>query len=110
MALREFADDAGRQWKVWDSRPGKPQPNSAEARYLTAQGGENAKRFTPGRGEGWLTFTSDTERRRLSPIPTDWERADDTALRRYLVSADAVPTNAGLVGFAKRTDDESRNA
>ena len=46
--------------------------------------------------QGWLTFTSPEERRRLAPIPVNWEVATDAELRGYVERASpAKPTPPG---------------
>lgn len=60
MGYRELQDDSGRVWRVWDTRP-------VAANALRS--------VSPTFAEGWLTFESDDERRRLAPIPTEWEVA-----------------------------------
>lgn len=59
MALREFDDEHGRQWTVWEVHP------TIAGRI---RNGEVALR--PEMAEGWLAFeAADGERRRLAPIP-----------------------------------------
>lgn len=79
MALREFRDDRGRTWQVWDTHP-----TSAQLKV---------DRKLKGRVTGgWLTFTSGAERRRLVPIPRGWAKAKEPALRAWLLAArDANP-------------------
>ena len=55
MPIREFKDSNGIEWRVWSTRPSNP---SFVVEPLRA---------------GWLTFDSDGERRRLSPVPPGWE-------------------------------------
>jgi hypothetical protein len=55
MAIREFTDSKGVSWRVWTTEPGAPNLVSADYR------------------DGWLSFDSATERRRLAPIPKGWE-------------------------------------
>lgn len=69
MAYREFNDEAGRSWRVWDTYPQKPQ--------IVAPGFEN----------GWLSFETDGEKFRLVPIPPDWERGTEAGLRTLLHAA-----------------------
>ena len=57
MPIREFTDSAGVKWRVWSTIPAAP---SAYDESLRA---------------GWLTFESGAERKRLAPIPEDWEEA-----------------------------------
>lgn len=69
MALRTF-DLAGRTWEVWDVRPEVPA------------------RFVDHLATGWLCFACGDERRRIWPIPEEWEEWD----QRRLVSALRVST------------------
>ena len=52
--MREFSDDAGRPWRVWDTVPVTTAGLATELR------------------EGWLTFDDGAERRRLWPVPPNW--------------------------------------
>jgi len=96
MALRAFVGPDGREWQVWDTRPTTPAPNvrspgaSSTARPFDT--GSEFGRVSKKREGGWLTFTAETERRRLSPIPDEWEQADETALRALLAAADPITT------------------
>jgi hypothetical protein len=87
VALRGFVGDDGKEWQVWDTRPAVPTPNAKFAAATTA--GELA-RISKKREAGWLTFTAAADRRRLSPIPDDWETADETSLREMLAAADRI--------------------
>jgi hypothetical protein len=95
MALREFRDEKGHRWRVWNVAPqvplwmsgvaaGEAEPTGAAA-VLAAR-----KRLTPGLEQGWLCFENDTEKRRLSPIPAGWAEAPETELRRMCADARAV--------------------
>ena len=70
MAYRSFTDRDGTVWQVWDVVP------SSTVRH-TLSG-------------GWLTFESETEKRRLAPVPLYWVSADDAELERLMRSATAV--------------------
>jgi hypothetical protein len=76
--LREFTDYSGGTWRVWDVTPQSRQ--KSEKRGL---------RITPV--DGWLVFESDTERRRLGPIPEGWESGDDAALSYLCARAKVIP-------------------
>jgi hypothetical protein len=98
MPLREFPDSFGRIWQVWDTYPkgansaGKGE--SALSKYMAdqvAHGGSQPTSVRPQYEAGWLTFKFDDERRRLAPIPAQWEIADDATLREYLDSAHKSP-------------------
>ena len=65
MAVRAFTDADGTSWRVWNTRPSKDGLYSGEFR------------------EGWLTFESATERRRLAPIPSNWEDVSIERLKLF---------------------------
>jgi hypothetical protein len=87
VAYREFVDDAGTLWRVWDTHP-------VAANTL--------RTVSPTYATGWLTFESGGERRRLAPIPPDWEIASRAlmghwcarALRVHALDRDQPPTEA----------------
>jgi hypothetical protein len=64
MAYREFFDEGGQTWRVYEVRPGEG------GRVVSAQ-----------LAGGWLTFESSAEKRRLAPIPAGWfELPEDSLL------------------------------
>jgi len=73
MAYREFQDEDGRDWRVWDTFPQKPQ--------IVAPGFEN----------GWLSFETEGEKFRLAPIPPDWHLGEVSRLRQLLRLARQPP-------------------
>lgn len=88
MPYRTFADDQGKSWEVWDVRPGRverrgeerraerPEPWAGTDRRVSSdrrQLPELRVRLTGALAAGWLVFKSDDEKRRLAPIPPDWE-------------------------------------
>ena len=109
MSLRTFVDSAGREWQAYDV-----VPREEERRHYDRRSGEvqleqfealedrreSDRRLTVGgRSErigaaGWLCFEAGEERRRLSPIPEDWRRVDDTQLEAYMRSARQVKSAA----------------
>jgi len=61
MAVREFTDSKGVEWRVWDVRPEHMHPATRTEDFLS-----NLQ-------DGWLAFESPTEKRRLeAPYPADW--------------------------------------
>jgi hypothetical protein len=65
--MRHFRDEAGVEWKV----------------SLTARGSDAVSRehsLPEAFREGWLVFESSREKRRLAPIPPNWESLSDEAL------------------------------
>ena len=121
MSLREFTDGAGRTWRVWGTVPGTPheadvfaqsarlqqaaERRAAERQARLAAGEDDEPRHSPvspGRENGWLTFQSGEEKRRLSPIPPGWATAGDAELRRYLARADVVRLSAAAAEMLSR--------
>jgi hypothetical protein len=73
---RLFDDGRGVRWDVWAVYPeGRPSQLSA----------------LPGTFQtGWLVFESPGEKRRLSPIPTDWQSLPSNELERLCERADVA--------------------
>ena len=88
MGYREFADDDGLQWKVWDVRPSPRTVSNASLYPADAVPGH----VSPGWAQGWLAFQSDDVTKRLKPIPAEWASASETSLRSYLRDAVEVKT------------------
>ncbi len=57
MAYAEFTDRVGKQWRVWHTRPLSAALTTLPEAWK----------------EGWLTFESGDEKRRLAPVPAGWE-------------------------------------
>src|SRR5262252_2947956 len=94
MALREFDDQAGTRWLVWDTIPA------------------NTIGLTEGYRRGWLTFDNGTDRCRLAPIPPDWTELSKERLALLLrVARTASPTDTELAWREnERRIAERRNA
>jgi hypothetical protein len=75
--LREFTDDDGITWRVWDVNPSLHEHLSPSTQKISVPA-------------GWLCFESTRERRRLAPIPDAWENIDATALKRMCAEAEPV--------------------
>jgi hypothetical protein len=110
MGYRTFVDRDGSYWQVWDSQPTRverrlsggdrrhprhfpwtgPERRVGSDRRLTTQ-----RRITLGQGygSGWLTFESLDEKRRLVPIPSDWENLSQTELRMLCDKAKRISKN-----------------
>lgn len=88
MAQREFTDSHGTHWLVWSTTPTTASV-LAEMR------------------EGWLTFESDGERRRLVPVPRDWEKAPDDRMELYCRAAQAVTRTTPIRGIAQTPEKET---
>jgi hypothetical protein len=115
MSYRLFEDSTGIEWQVWDVVPRfEERRAAAEAdrrveirvipfadRRRTARRLANTRR-TVLRGsysQGWLCFESGREKRRLSPIPRDWNTCDDATLERYLREGARVVSPGRLMAF-----------
>jgi hypothetical protein len=70
--LREFVDKKGVRWKVWDVWPADRLSAAAASAISTFPSTTLAG--------GWLCFESANEKRRLSPVPPEWELCDEAAL------------------------------
>lgn len=112
MGYRTFVDRNGCYWQVWDSQPTRmerrqggnnrrfhkdspwrgPERRAGQERRLTSQ-----RRITlsEGYGSGWLTFESLDEKRRLIPIPKQWDNLSQPELRALCETAKRVSRNEG---------------
>jgi hypothetical protein len=74
MAIVDFVDSDGREWTVYQVQRSSSQPGTV----------------TPGRENGWLVFSHGQDRRRLAPVPHNWEQFEPDALRQLCAQAEAV--------------------
>ena len=82
MAVREFTDSKGREWRAWDVAPDDLNARIKNENYLAALN------YT-----GWIAFEMkpEGEKRRLYPIPKGWSELPDRELETLLDSAEIVP-------------------
>jgi hypothetical protein len=89
--IREFTDAAGVSWRVWDVYP-LSSTATGRADYPSIA-------FAPtDLTKGWLCFQSAAEKRRLAPIPPEWEVCDCSVLEDLCSRA----------GYVTRGPDEDR--
>jgi len=72
--MRQFRDEAGVEWKV----------------FLTARGSDAVSRehsLPEAFRGGWLVFESAREKRRLAPVPANWESMSSDALAALCAKA-----------------------
>jgi hypothetical protein len=117
MSYRTFVDRTGSYWQVWDSQPTKVERRVTAAdrrqpKYRAWAGTErragidrrmvSQRRITlaEGYGRGWLTFESLSEKRRLIPVPSNWEELSNGELRALCDKAKPVPRAEGSAGAA----------
>jgi hypothetical protein len=99
MGLREFEDAGGRSWRVWDTYPSAASgsDDTALAKFMKRQPGDKGVQPLGVRSHlaaGWLTFGSGDERKRISPVPADWQTCDLAHLRQLLERAEVVKTRS----------------
>ena len=101
MAYRIFRDSRGTEWQTWDVIPRLEERRVSSRRAAVAhQAGSDRREQTdrrlvhsqrsvlsPGLTGGWLCFEAPVEKRRLSPIPSDWQHCPQERLERYCESA-----------------------
>lgn len=95
MAHREFTDTIGRTWTVWSVVPERAERRRRdEADHATERRHQQNKEFRVPLGEqwidGWLAFETKGEKRRLAPIPDDWQISSDEQLHRMLERAEHI--------------------
>jgi hypothetical protein len=62
--MRNFVDPNGTAWEVFEVQRASPRPESVR----------------PGLEDGWLTFQSASEKRRLGHYPAGWQSLSDAEL------------------------------
>ena len=117
MGYRIFRDSAGTEWQTWDVVPRLAERRVIERRRTVAPAPRverrrmEERRVLTGRRPtlnfgldgGWLCFEASVEKRRLTPIPNDWERCATARLEEYCRAArPAVRVHAGTL--AKGTE------
>lgn len=102
MGYRIFRDSAGTEWQTWDVVPRLAERRSGERRIAVSVAPARIERrrlterrvrvgrrpmLSSGLDSGWLCFEAPVEKRRLTPIPLDWERCPTARLEEYCRSA-----------------------
>ena len=106
MPHRTVRDPDGVAWEVWEVRPAWAERRVATRRGSAApikpaaelrrghdrrQVNEARPRVGTGLEAGWLVFASAFEKRRVTPIPIEWEELPDDALVGLSRGAISVP-------------------
>lgn len=94
MAKRQFTDEHGVVWVVWDVHPDdlvrmiydRRTSQRAESSGSASVDGDgdlarSGRSVDPELQRGWLCFQTGTEKRRFTPIPPKWEELPDSVLR-----------------------------
>jgi hypothetical protein len=93
MPHRQFKDHGDVVWEVWDVHPvevARRMTGSSAADEHSAR----RTRMSVARelASGWLCFESSYGKRRLSPIPGDWDRLSDAELSALCERATNAPS------------------
>jgi hypothetical protein len=109
MGYRSFTDSGGVEWQAWDVVPQQAERRVEERRREKKAIPFRDRRLSerrlvvgrrashsPGLAGGWLCFEAPSEKRRLSPIPRDWNRCPDERLEEYCQMAKPVRRPAEL--------------
>ena len=105
MGYRVFTDSRGTEWQTWDVVPQLTERRAIERRVRVEPVPHADRRRAPDRriikgrrptltaglDTGWLCFETDREKRRLAPIPSDWQRCSAEQLERYCAAAKRAP-------------------
>jgi hypothetical protein len=92
MDTRTFVDVMGTEWQVWEVYPRLIERRLLRERRAARRGSEERRQVPVGRPTlprqilgGWLAFQCKHERRRLLPVPDEWETLSDRDLQALLV-------------------------
>ena len=90
MSFREFRDESGAEWEVWEVRPALVERRILNDAPMDADRRTTSHRRAPVADDlrfGWLVFQSGSAKRRLAPVPTGWEKLDRDGLTALLTRA-----------------------
>jgi hypothetical protein len=109
VSYRTFLDSTGRRWEVWMVTPNAAERRKKDRRVssagASAYAGAMDRRRTPERrrpafrrlvtvateySNGWLCCESEGEKRRLAPVPPEWNEAGPDRLSSWLQAAKRV--------------------
>jgi hypothetical protein len=105
MENRTFADVSGLVWEVWEVYPRLVERRLLRERRVLRRGTEERRHEPAGRKTqplqikgGWLAFQSKLERRRVIPVPDEWEVLTDRELRALLMHSKVSSRPRRIVG------------
>lgn len=109
MNYRTFTDSNGRRWEVWLVLPTAAERRASERRVfadrrMASRPNDIERRATLDRrrfahrrvgvaavyANGWLCFENEEEKRRMAPVPKEWETATAADLQEWCLSAKRV--------------------
>ena len=87
MERKTFVDVLGAEWEVWEVYPRLIERRLLRERRAARRGSDERRHVAVGRPTlprrilgGWLAFQNAHERRRVVPVPDDWEELGDREL------------------------------
>jgi hypothetical protein len=114
VAKRQFIAEDGSTWVVWDVHPEdlgrmsydrrSTTPSSEDSPRVDRASRRNGRAVHPELEKGWLCFQAGIEKRRFTPIPTNWHEVPDSVLRVMLSTATPAPHADGRVPRPSATD------
>jgi hypothetical protein len=104
MPHREFRDERGQLWEVWDVVPERRDRRRGTDRRKQARETFDRRKLrvlsaviTGDLAKGWLVFASKFDRKRYTPLPESWIEADDEQLRAWCAAAVSIPLPRRLI-------------
>lgn len=121
MGYRTFKDSHGTEWQAWDVVPRLAERRVRQRRRAAAPSHGSERRrlperrltserrpvLTDGLYAGWLCFEAAVEKRRLTPIPPDWQECGTDCLEEYC--RQATPAGRPSAGVDVRRLLDSTN-
>jgi hypothetical protein len=97
MGYRVFRDSQGVRWQAWDVIPQLAERRVGDRRRPPAVPSNSERRravdrrviigrrpvLSAGLDGGWLCFEAPVGKRRLTPIPDDWQECNEMRLEEY---------------------------
>jgi hypothetical protein len=111
MGYRVFKDSRGTEWQTWDVVPRLGERRVSDRRTASAPPPHSDRRsltdrriltgpravLTQGLDSGWLCFEASSQKRRLTPIPSDWQSCGLDCLEKYCEQAKVARRISGAV-------------
>lgn len=104
MAHREFQDEGGHLWEVWDVVPERRDRRSGVDRRQSARETFDRRKarvlsaaIAGDFAKGWLVFSTKFDRRRYVPLPEGWSEATEIQLRAWCEAAASIPLPRRLI-------------
>jgi hypothetical protein len=119
MGYRIFKDSRGTEWQTWDVVPRLCERRVSDRRTVAAQPPHSDRRtrndrriltghrsvLTKGLDSGWLCFEAPSEKRRLTPIPSDWQSCGVDCLERYCLQAKVARRMSSAIDIVNVDDN-----